>query len=49
MEMWKEIENYDNYEISSKGYIKNKRTNKLLTPIYNKGYTQVRLNIYTKY
>jgi len=44
MEEWKSIEDYDNYEISNLGNVKNKTTNKLLTPyLHNAGYYKIDL------
>jgi len=44
MEEWKPIEDYDNYEISNLGNVRNKKRNKLLTPIINnKNYYQLNL------
>lgn len=37
-EIWKDIENFSNYQISSYGNIKNKTTNKLLKPSNKGGY-----------
>ena len=37
-EIWKEIDNYSNYEISSYGNLRNKTTNCLLTPNIKGGY-----------
>lgn len=44
MEEWKTITDYDNYQISNLGNVKNKKTNKLLTPYINSsGYYGVQL------
>lgn len=44
MEEWKTITDYDNYEISNLGNVKNKKTNRLLTPyIISSGYYGVQL------
>lgn len=44
-EIWKTINNYDNYEISNTGKVRNKKTGKFLIPINSgKGYFQVALS-----
>ena len=44
MEQWRPIENYDNYEISNYGHVKNIKTNTLLKPNINtSGYLDVSL------
>jgi hypothetical protein len=44
MEIWKQINNYPNYEISNMGNVRNIKTNKLLKLIYNhKSYYRVGL------
>ena len=43
-EIWKDIPNYDNYQASNLGNIKNKKTGKILKPYKNtNGYLQVEL------
>lgn len=41
MEIWKEIPNYTNYEVSSIGRVRNKKTNRILSVLENKGYLSV--------
>ena len=40
-EIWKTIDNFSNYEISSCGNIKNKTTNNILTPNIRSGYANI--------
>ena len=40
-EMWKGIEGYDNYIVSSYGRIKNIETGRILRPLKNRGYLQI--------
>ena len=42
-EIWKEIDNYSNYEISSYGNLKNKTTKKLFKPCFNNLYLRTLL------
>ena len=45
MEMWKKIEGFENYSVSSNGEIKNDKTGLVRKPqTYTKGYYSVRLN-----
>ena len=44
MEEWKQIEDYDNYEISNLGNVRNKKTNKLLKPHITIGYYDIILS-----
>jgi len=47
MEIWKNITDFDNYEVSSFGMVRNKKTQKLLSPGKNsRGYMYV--NLYNK-
>lgn len=43
MEIWKSIEDYPNYEVSSEGNVKNKKRDKLLSQELVKGYPRVML------
>lgn len=45
MEEWKEIPNYENYEASSFGQIRNKKTGRILKTACKGGYTQVGLSL----
>ena len=48
-EVWKDIANYDNYEVSTFGNVRNKKTNRILKPANNGGYLYFGLsNIKTK-
>ncbi len=49
MEIWKTIDDYPNYEISSIGRVKNKKTNKILKPYIHRddGYDSVTLRNHT--
>ena len=40
-EIWKQINNYENYEVSNKGNIKNIKTNKILKPHIRNGYYSI--------
>ena len=42
-ELWKEIENYDNYMVSNFGNVKNVKTGRILKPVLSQGYLQVML------
>ena len=46
MEIWVDVRNHDNYEVSSDGRVRNKKTGRILTPVLNKkeGYGRVRLD-----
>jgi hypothetical protein len=45
MELFRKIQNYNNYSISNMGNVRNDRTNRILQPeINNKGYYTVNLN-----
>ena len=44
MEQWKTIQGYENYEVSSEGRIRNKKTGKILKPVKkSNGYLQITL------
>lgn len=43
IEVWKQITNYDNYEVSTFGNVKNKKTNKIMKLSVKEGYLQVGL------
>lgn len=43
MEVWKAIQNYDNYEVSSFGRVKNKKTERILKPSCKGGYLSLGL------
>lgn len=43
-EVWKDISNYDNYEVSTFGKVKNKNTGRILKPANNGGYLYVGLS-----
>ena len=44
LEIWKPIEDFDNYEVSSWGRVRNKTTEKILKPYENdKGYLKVEI------
>ena len=44
MEIWKKIEGYENYSVSSEGRVRNDKTGRMLRLVYNKaGYTIVGL------
>ena len=43
MEQWKTINGYENYEVSTAGNVRNKRTGRILKPAKNRGYLQVGL------
>ena len=42
-EIWKTVENYENYEVSSLGKVRNVVTNKMLKPSNKAGYYHVSL------
>ena len=44
-EVWKDIEGYDNYMVSSFGNVKNVNTGRILKPSVHKGYLQVNLYV----
>ena len=43
MEQWKDIAGYENYEVSTCGNVRNKKTGRLLKPINKRGYNTVKL------
>ena len=43
-EGWKDISNYDNYEVSTFGKVRNKNTGRILKPANNGGYLYVGLS-----
>jgi hypothetical protein len=43
-EVWKDIENFDNYEVSTFGNVRNKKTGRILKPANNGGYYSVNLS-----
>lgn len=45
MEEWKEITNYNNYEVSNLGKVRNKKTKRILKPACNGGYLSVKLRL----
>lgn len=46
MKLWKAIENFDNYEVSDIGEVRNKKTGRILKPKINRyGYFQVDLSV----
>ncbi len=45
MEVFKSIDNYDNYEVSNKGNVRNKKTNKFIKPsLMKNGYLKITLS-----
>ena len=43
MERWETIKDHPNYEVSNTGMVRNKTTNKILTPHLNNGHERVRV------
>lgn len=41
MEVWKDIPNYPNYEVSNDGKVRNKKSGRFLKPVLAKGYPRV--------
>ena len=48
MEEWKQIENYENYEVSTEGNVRNKKTGRILKQCEN-GTGYLKVHIKTKY
>ncbi len=48
MEEWKQILEYENYEVSSYGNVRNKKTGRILKPACNGGYLHVGLSLNSK-
>ena len=44
IEVWKHLANYENYEVSSFGQVRNKKTSRILKPACNGGYMSVGLS-----
>ena len=44
MEEWKQVSEYENYEVSSYGNVRNKKTGRILKPARNGGYLHVSLS-----
>lgn len=44
MEIWKDVNNYPNYQVSNLGNVKNIKANKMLKPSLNGGYLKVSLS-----
>lgn len=44
MEEWKQITNYSNYEVSSFGQVRNKKTGRILKAFNNGGYLHIALS-----
>jgi len=44
VEVWKHLANYENYEVSSFGQVRNKKTSRILKPAWKCGYMSVGLS-----